>query len=559
MPTGFDGRWGYFWHCCLWLSYCRRLPRPLIPTPTTQQYLMPARRCHHRGSSTLGPTHPNAEDIDCIAYYGITKGTSEGRFSPSMSVSREHMALFLTRLARLVGIEMVSNPVDPGFADIRHLSGESQTAIAHLADLGITRGTSVTTFSPSAHVSRGHMALFIQRLMNQMDPIADGGARYGFTPADVNENLDAFPDNSVQSPFADLGNATKDEYDAITQLWELGVAQGISDTAYGPGSAITRAAMAEMIASALDHSNVRPAGLTIQASQGSNFGGSAPVVAVSYRDTNFAPVGNTSIKMLDTDTIDEMSGADACHYPQNASWADHDCDWYTQDERTDHRGNCFVEGWAADGEPNTYVAWIDGEWGIDFSTGSNEATITVASRTEATGIGVTSDLNPQALNTDTTNDSDARNDEPRVNLDQTPSVTFTAQLVNDDGRPISKPGVKVTVGVEQRRYTEGQPRAGSIVYGSSSEKVLTTNGAGRVRYTLFRPKSTNGDDNDSGRADIVTFSGTLSPSRSAGQVEAVGKVIWTDTAPVYTSGKGGHRNLVGSDGCEELPVGFPGV
>ena len=46
-------------------------------------------------------SHANAGDIDCIAYYAITMGTNaEGTlYSPSMSVSREHMALFLTRLA----------------------------------------------------------------------------------------------------------------------------------------------------------------------------------------------------------------------------------------------------------------------------------------------------------------------------------------------------------------------------------------------------------------------------------------------------------------------------
>ena len=54
--------------------------------------------------------HANAGDIDCIAYYGITKGTSATTYSPLMSVTREHMALFLTRLAGLVGIEVASTP-----------------------------------------------------------------------------------------------------------------------------------------------------------------------------------------------------------------------------------------------------------------------------------------------------------------------------------------------------------------------------------------------------------------------------------------------------------------
>ena len=111
--------------------------------------------------------HENAGDIDCIAYYGITQGTSPTTYSPLASVTREHMALFLTRLAGLVGIDMVSDPDDAGFTDIGDLSDESQTAINQLADLDITQGTSATTFSPGDSVRRDQMALFIARLMDK--------------------------------------------------------------------------------------------------------------------------------------------------------------------------------------------------------------------------------------------------------------------------------------------------------------------------------------------------------------------------------------------------------
>ena len=134
--------------------------------------------------------HSSAGSIDCIAYYAITKGTSETTYSPSMSVSREHMALFLIRLAGKVGIEVASDPADAGFEDIGELSAESQTAINQLADLGITTGTSDTTFSPEDSVRRDHMALFIARLMDKMDPFADpnapdGAAAFAYIPKQV--------------------------------------------------------------------------------------------------------------------------------------------------------------------------------------------------------------------------------------------------------------------------------------------------------------------------------------------------------------------------------------
>ena len=172
------------------------------------------------------------------------------------------MALFLTRLAGLVDIEMADDPGDPGFSDTGDLGTESQAAIAQLADLGITQGTSDTTYSPADNVTRAQMALFISRTMNLMAPLADGEiglsstTQYGYTPSDVDANdMDA----DIGSPFLDLRRSSKDEHDAITNLYELGVASGISDTGYSPGTDITRAAMAEFMAAALDHSNARPA------------------------------------------------------------------------------------------------------------------------------------------------------------------------------------------------------------------------------------------------------------------------------------------------------------
>jgi len=110
------------------------------------------------GFEDVADSHANAGDIDCIAYYGITKGTSATTYSPNMSVTREHMALFLTRLAALVEIDLPPTG-DSGFTDIGDLSEESQTAISQLAQLEITKGTSETTYSPADAVRRDHMAL----------------------------------------------------------------------------------------------------------------------------------------------------------------------------------------------------------------------------------------------------------------------------------------------------------------------------------------------------------------------------------------------------------------
>ena len=189
------------------------------------------------GYTDVPSGHANASDIDCIAYYGITKGTSATTYAPLMSVTREHMALFLIRLAGLVGID-VPDAGDTGFTDTAELSAKSQAAISQLRQLEITSGTSTTTYSPADTVKRGNMALFIARLMNKMTPLTDGDPSlddttfYGYTPDMVATNEKVTVKNEddeedppeIDSPFTDIRSVSKNQYDAITQLYELGVA-----------------------------------------------------------------------------------------------------------------------------------------------------------------------------------------------------------------------------------------------------------------------------------------------------------------------------------------------
>ena len=106
-------------------------------------------------------------------------------------------------------------------------------AIAQLAESWDRQGhLRTTTYSPGASVTRGQMALFISRLMNLMDPLTDGDDDDGddaHTPSDV---VDNDLDKDIGTPFSDLRSTTKTAYHAITQLYELGVASGISNTAY---------------------------------------------------------------------------------------------------------------------------------------------------------------------------------------------------------------------------------------------------------------------------------------------------------------------------------------
>ena len=257
-----------------------------------------------RGSWTFPAPIRALDDIDCIAYYGITDGTSSTTYSPDDPVTREQMALFLARLAGLVGINVHAG-VDTPFEDIADLGEESREAIGRIYRLGITIGATDTTYAPARNVSRGEMALFLQRLMDLMVPAADGRIPFGFTPDDVNDNVGNF---DVVSPFHDLEGVPHNVYSAVTQLYELGVATGLSEHAYGPGEDMTRAVMAEFMAAMLDHSNLRPRGVLVQVTPTDGTDDFEIFMMVSVRDDEFAPAADVAVDWFYTDDPQGGSG-----------------------------------------------------------------------------------------------------------------------------------------------------------------------------------------------------------------------------------------------------------
>ena len=106
---------------------------------------------------------PNADDIARIYGLMITTGTSPTTYAPDDPVIRAHMALFLTRLyTAVIGSEAPAG--DTPFTDIGDRSAQEQAAIGQLYALGVTKGTSQTTFDPSARVTREQMASFVARI-----------------------------------------------------------------------------------------------------------------------------------------------------------------------------------------------------------------------------------------------------------------------------------------------------------------------------------------------------------------------------------------------------------
>ncbi len=102
------------------------------------------------------------DDIPCIYGLEVTTGTTGTTYSPGDFVTREQMAAFLARLYREMTGEACTGGTTP-FTDVSTTSF-AKDDIPCIYGLGITTGTTATTYSPGDFVTREQMAAFLGRL-----------------------------------------------------------------------------------------------------------------------------------------------------------------------------------------------------------------------------------------------------------------------------------------------------------------------------------------------------------------------------------------------------------
>ena len=164
-----------------------------------------------------------AEDIQCLRGLGVTTGTSPTTFSPSAAVTREQLASFVARLFETITGEPAPI-VDHPFVDIDPDS-YAVDDIARIYGLGVTTGTSATTFSPDDEVTREQIAAMLSRLYvairGESAPIVD-------------------------HPFVDV-DPTSFGADDVARIYGLGITFGTSPTTFAPDEPVTREQLAAML------------------------------------------------------------------------------------------------------------------------------------------------------------------------------------------------------------------------------------------------------------------------------------------------------------------------
>jgi hypothetical protein len=161
--------------------------------------------------------------INCLKAFGITQGTTATTYSPNGTVERWQMALFLVRQAADHGIPIPA-AASQGYTDISGLPQATQDAINQVTQLGISKGTSTSTFSPNDGVTRWQMALFLHRL----------AVKAGVTVTD----------DPAHNQFTDIGAYTAEIQAAINFLADGHIALGVGGSIYDGNSLVARWQMA---------------------------------------------------------------------------------------------------------------------------------------------------------------------------------------------------------------------------------------------------------------------------------------------------------------------------
>ncbi len=308
---------------------------------------------------SAGFTDTTSSDVACIKYYGITKGTTATTYSPLDPVTRLQMALFLTRMLVPAGATLPSGE-DQGFTDIVGETAEFQTAINQIKQLGITVGKTATTYAPHDYVTREEMALFMDRLLkaSTTGPGGNEELKTGYVALQEIKSLDTDHNFTDLSPTAYI-----ETNDAIVNLWNLGVTEVTTATTYDPGANMSRLNMAQMMARALDHTNARPAGVSIQSSHYQSAGSAAVTISVTHRTSDFLPVTDTLVDtfryLATTDVTSQAFSSDgSCSGTVVTEVSVTKCYIDGTEQKTDANGNLAVfTTIIVSGQVWTYYAW----------------------------------------------------------------------------------------------------------------------------------------------------------------------------------------------------------
>jgi hypothetical protein len=443
-----------------------------------------ASACPAGSAAAAGFTDTTSTDVDCIKMHGITQGVTATTYEPASSIPRWQMALYLTRFATSAGVTLGTG-ADQGFTDISGYAADIQTAINQIKQLGVTTGTTATTYSPDSNVTREQMAMFTERMLGKTVAGPGGkGAVASYAGLITHATVGSYNYTDIDS-----GSVTYEGHNSIVEMYHLGI-QGDAKTVttFNPAGDMTRGDMATWMTNALAHTNARPAGLWSQATTASAFG-TAVTLWISNRDANRQPIAGTPVDMfsdVNSANTAPFSATGGCNTTSTVELGNAvtECKVDVGDMSTDSKGNIgghdgHTGGTVAAALTTSYYAWTAAT-GTSYNNLTAPATNT-QSVTPLNGVALLYLTNTIPLNN--------RNDDTDTTFEMVKygtTVTISGQWLNASLGAVPWPaGVKI---VEQR-LEEGDDGAntdnlaGNVVV-SITTTVLATDATGAFSHSV---------------------------------------------------------------------------
>ncbi|MEK3967930.1 bifunctional 2',3'-cyclic-nucleotide 2'-phosphodiesterase/3'-nucleotidase [Paenibacillus sp. FSL H7-0323] len=192
------------------------------PAPSTAPTATPAPTTAPAANfKDLGKVAWAQEAIEALAAKGILKGLDANTFAPTKTVTRAEFVTMLVRALNLTGSATTSS-----FNDVKQ--GVWYTdSIALAVKAGLVQGSGNGKFEPGREVTREEMAIMVANaLKDKLQPI------------DKNAALGKFADKSSIAPYAQ---------EAIAQLTQLGIVNGVDGGKFAPKGIANRAQAAVII------------------------------------------------------------------------------------------------------------------------------------------------------------------------------------------------------------------------------------------------------------------------------------------------------------------------
>jgi hypothetical protein len=179
------------------------------------------------GFSDVTATGTHSANINCMAAYGVGQGRADGSFGVFANLTRGQAASLFVAFARAATndgiLASIDSTVAVPFTDIA--TNTHRANIEALYRLGLISGTSATTYSPNASITRAQFATILR----------NAHAALGVT----------FPANPT-NPFTDIAGSV--HRNNIVDLHAVGVISGLTPTTYGPSQNVARGQTMSLLA-----------------------------------------------------------------------------------------------------------------------------------------------------------------------------------------------------------------------------------------------------------------------------------------------------------------------